>query len=59
MVIDEMHVVWTDLTLRAGMYADWESNPNPDSNDLIPHTEEGLALDRHSTYICMQKWGKP
>ncbi len=50
-VIDEMHIVWTDLTLKPGMYAALEPNPDPDQNELYPLTEEELALDRHSTYV--------
>ena len=53
-VIDETHMVWINLTLRPGMYADMEPDPNPDPNEFIPITEEELELDRHSTnvYAC-------
>ena len=53
-VIDETHMVWINLTLRPGMYADMEPDPNPDLNEFIPITEEELELDRHSTnvYAC-------
>jgi len=53
-VIDEIHIAWTDLTLRPGLHADMEPDPNPDPNDVFPRTEEALELDRHSTrvYAC-------
>ena len=34
-VIDEIHIAWTDLTLRPGLHADMEPDPNPDPNDEI------------------------
>ena len=53
-VIDEIHIAWTNLTLRPGLHADMEPDPNPNPNDLFPRTEERLELDRHSIdiYAC-------
>lgn len=50
-LINEIYVAWTNLTLRPGLHADMEPDPNPDPNDLFPRTEETLEMDRHSIYI--------
>ncbi len=53
-VAGEAHVAWTDVTLRPGMYATSNPDPNPDMDELIPFTEEYLTMCRHSVdvYPC-------
>ena len=57
-LINEIHVAWTNLTLRPGLYAGMEPDPNPNPNDLFPCTEETLELDRHSTDVYACRNGK-
>ncbi|MCI8785303.1 MAG: ABC transporter permease [Eubacterium sp.] len=53
-VSGEAHMAWTDITLRPGMNAAIEPDPNPDPDELIPFTEEYLKMCCHSTdvYSC-------
>lgn len=50
-VAGEAHEAWTDVTLRPGMYATLNPNPNPNMDELIPYTEEYLTMRRHSVSV--------
>ena len=49
--VELMCVVWTNLDLKPGLYADMEPDPEPDVNAPISHTEEYLTLRRHHIYM--------
>ncbi len=50
-VAGEAHEAWTDVTLRSGMYATLNPDPNPNMDELIPYTEEYLTMRRHSVSV--------